>query len=138
MCPNRSSRAKTWLHLLGAAFLLSAPAARAIPALGYSGNMEGPSVTIEGSTGARCSSRSGTSPSIYGNGYSTDESDYGVSIGFILPLHPSSPGDCGKILRYEEGVVRLQIATRMLEQGLITAEEFKAIANELHEIIKPQ
>lgn len=94
-------------------------------------------MTIEGSTGARCSSRSGASPSIYGTGYNTGDSDYGVSIGFVLPFHPPSLGNCGKILQYEEGVVRLQIATRMLEQGLITAEEFKAIADELHEIIKP-
>ena len=57
-------------------------------------------------------------------------------VGIVIPLHSKS-GDCSKILSYEEALSRLMVAERLLEQGLITPEEYKEIADKAYQTIKP-
>lgn len=57
-------------------------------------------------------------------------------VGVIIPFHPSI-GNCKKLLSYEEAMARLLIAEGLLERGLITPDEYKAVADEVHQTIKP-
>jgi len=130
----RSNSYKTrWSqYLIGSlSFLLIAPAQayQVIP------TVNSPEISVDGTLGVRCMAKSGMSPSIYGSA-GTERGEESVSFGFIIPFHPDK-GDCSKILNYEEGLARLSIAERLMERGVISPEEYKAIADEVYSIIKP-
>ena len=97
--------------------------------------LQGEELGIEGALGANCRSDKGSPISIFMEGGSV-LGDPSAVVGIIIPLHPKS-GDCSNILSYEEAMARLLIAERLLEQGLITPEEYKAIADKVHQTIKP-
>lgn len=97
--------------------------------------MRGTETQVDGTLGIRCTSKNGTPTSIYMQGGSFD-SNASVSMGVIIPLQSSS-NSCNKILSYEEALARLLIAERLLERGLMTPEEYKEIADKVHQIIKP-
>lgn len=45
-------------------------------------------------------------------------------------------GDCDDLLAHEEGRSRLELAAQLFEVGALSAEEFKAIADDVAKIIK--
>ncbi len=65
----------------------------------------------------------------------TDRGDARVMTGVVVPLHPKH-GNCSKVLSYEEAMGRLMVAEGLLERGLISPEDYKAIADEVHATIK--
>ena len=132
MRSNNPRPAWTKLCLVALSLLLGAPAA----ALGQThGQVRGPSNSVDGSLGVRCSASAGDSPNIYLEG-GVDDDDPRVMVGVRIPLHPQDFGDCRKILAYEEGVSRLAVATSLFERGLITPEQYKEIADEVYQLIK--
>ena len=94
---------------------------------------EGPRISIDGQLGVRCSKYDGDSPGLYVRG-GTAFDEAAVGVGLVIPFH-SNPGDCKEIVAYEEALARLSIAERLLERGLISPEEYKAIADETYRII---
>ncbi len=95
----------------------------------------GPEVNIDGTLGIRCGARAGDSAGVYIQGGVRDGNDPTAMIGVMIPFHPNT-GNCRAILSYEEAMGRLLIAEGLLERGLITPEEYKNIADEVHEVIK--
>ena len=95
----------------------------------------GPEVTVEGILGVRCTAKAGDSPGIYAQGGKVRD-DETVMVGIVIPLHPKV-GDCKTMLSYEQAMARLAIAESLLERGLITPEEYKAVADKVHQTIKP-
>jgi len=59
-----------------------------------------------------------------------DGNDPTAMIGVMIPFHPNK-GDCSAIVSYEEAMSRLMIAERLMERGLMSPEEYKAIADEV-------
>ena len=59
-----------------------------------------------------------------------DGNDPTAMIGVMIPFHPNK-GDCSTIVSYEEAMSRLMIAERLMERGLMSPEEYKAIADEV-------
>jgi len=132
MRPNRTYGWRWCKYIGGCLSLLCAT-----PALAASiptPTVVGSEMQINGTLGIRCTSKNGTPPSFYMQGGSFD-SDASVSMGLIIPFQ-SSTNSCNKILSYEESLARLLIAERLLERGIITPEEYKTIADEVHEVIK--
>ena len=95
--------------------------------------LEGPRVSIDGQLGIRCSRDAGDSPGLYVRG-GTIFDEAAIGAGIVIPFH-SNPGDCKKIVAYEEALARLTIAERLLERGLISMEDYKRIADETYQII---
>lgn len=116
-------------HLVAGLSLLCIAPAQASELIGQQVDaLEGPRISIDGQLGVRCSKETGESPGIYIRGGTLlDEAAAGV--GIVIPFH-SNPGDCKKIVAYEEALARLAIAERLLERGLIPMEEYKRIADE--------
>lgn len=90
-------------------------------------------MSVDGVLGVRCSANAGDSPGVYAQGGTYMGRDT-VMFGVIVPLH-SSTGNCSKVLGYEEAMARLAIAEQLLERGMISMDDYKAIADEVHEII---
>ena len=127
---NSYSRwAKYFIGCLSVLFVTPVQAYTPVP------KIAGPEVTVEGILGVRCSARAGDSPGLYAQGgkFRDDET---AMFGIVIPLHPKV-GDCKTMLSYEQAMARLAIAESLLERGLITPEEYKAVADKVHQTIKP-
>ena len=131
MCSNRT-RTRWTQYFIGCLSLLCISPVSAFP---EDLELQGEELGIDGPLGVCCRSDKGSPTSIFVQGGSA-LGDPSAMVGIIIPLHPKS-GDCSNILRYEEAMARLVIAERLLEQGLITPEEYKAIADKVHQTIKP-
>ena len=131
MCSNRT-RTRWAQYFIGCLSLLCISPVSAFP---QASNLQGKELGIDGPLGVSCRSDQGSPISLFVQGGSNRD-DPSAMVGIIIPLHPKS-GDCAKILSYEEAMARLMIAERLLEQGLITPEEYKEIADKTHQIIKP-
>ena len=131
MCSNRT-RTRWTQYFIGCLSLLCISPVSAFP---QAPNLQGEELGIDGTLGVSCRSDQGSPTSIFMQGGLT-LGDPSAVVGIVIPLHTKS-GDCSKILSYEEALSRLMIAERLLERGLITPEEYKEIADEAYQTIKP-
>lgn len=128
---SNQTHARWTQYFIGCLSLLCLSPVNAFPQVP---NLQGEELGIDGTLGVSCRSDKGSPTSIFVQGGSVFD-DPSAVVGVVIPLHPKS-GDCSKILNYEEAMARLMIAERLLERGLITPEEYKTIADEVHEVIK--
>ena len=130
----RSNHTRTrWAqYFIGCLSLLCLSPVSAFP---QAPNLQGEELGIDGTLGVSCRSDKGSPTSIFVQGGSAF-GDPSAVVGVVIQLHPKS-GDCSKILNYEEAMARLMIAERLLERGLIAPEEYKEIADQVHQTIKP-
>lgn len=132
MCSNPPS-ARWAKYLVGCLSFLCVAPAQAELINQQIDALQGPRISIDGQLGVRCSRDAGDSPGLYIRG-GTLLDEAAVGAGLVIPFH-GNPGDCKKIVAYEEALARLAIAERLLERGLISMENYKTIADETYQII---
>ena len=108
-------------------------------------------ISIDTSTGARCSSTgadrasftvAGSGSSRSAGSYSsrsdsyTSGSDSRIVAGFSIPFGGSSLGNCNALLEHEVARSRLDLAAQLFEAGALSAEAFAEIAQEIADLIK--
>ena len=92
-------------------------------------------LSIDTATGARCDSSGADRPSIsIAAGQQFDEPALAAII--TVPFGGPSLGDCSKLLKHEEARSRLELAAQLFEAGVLSVEEFKAIADDIASLIR--
>ena len=99
-------------------------------------NFEGGSVSVDTSTGARCSSSERDRASLNAGAYTAESGDTASAVMIAIPFGGRDQGDCSQLLKHEEGRSRLELAAQLFEAGALTAEEFKAIADDVASLIR--
>ena len=100
-------------------------------------------ISVDTSTGARCSSTGADRASFTvagsngsGTNYNTGSNNSRVVAGISIPFGGPQAGNCNTLLQHEEARSRLDLAAQLFEAGALSAEAFAEIAQEIADLIK--
>lgn len=137
---------------IAAAAFISPMAANAQAIISNPGRYDGGRLSIQTQTGTNCSSTAPDRASIgvaagyednsYDNGFynggyygAPDRSGFVGGVHLSIPFGGTDPGNCRTILTMEEQRSRLDMAVTLFEAGGMTAEELKALAEEVKGVV---
>lgn len=91
-------------------------------------------ISIDTSTGSRCSStgRDSASASLVGSG---GQEDSRVAAVISIPFGGRDQGNCSTLVKHEEARSRLDLAAQLFEAGAITPKQFEAIAADVAKLV---
>ena len=120
--------------------------------IGSPGRYDGGRVSIQTQTGTSCSATAPDRASLgvaagyentdnygyYGQGSGYDSNGLVGGVYVSMPFGGQPIGNCNTILSVEEQRARLDMAVTLFEAGAMTADELKALAEDVKATIQPQ
>ena len=95
---------------------------------------EGAHLSIDSSTGSRCSSRGADRANVALIGSATND-DNRVTGLITIPFGGRDQGNCSTLVKHEEARSRLELAAQLFEAGAITPKQFEAIAADVAKLV---